>query len=243
MMKLSGKFCSLVVAGATGLFLALPVAAESQEEFQELCMEFPLNTRCKDFVAPIALEQRPGVPTNSCVIKMAQDEIKGACKVAFLPDQVLIYHEVGPTLSLLKQQRTTQVLTIPVAAVGHIQYREVRRVAVARSLLNLFNGGIIGAALTPKDKTLEFSINYKLDSAPTETTQASSTGKPELTQLAAKDPTPLNPPAKPSEVDKAIAAATDEKLDKVVFFLNPKVGFEVRTQLETMLGKPLETPE
>jgi hypothetical protein len=227
-----------------------PMNADDQ---YRLCSAFPYNSQCKGYVAPVAIEQRPGV-LSACLIKIAQQEQKGACKIAFSADQVLIYHESGAPLSVLNNARATTTLSIPVSAVNQVRYREGRKIDVGGTILNtLFLSAIGGLLFTPKKKYVEFAINYlpvaartaevvtisALPVAPTIEPKP-DTAKPDTTKPDTTKPDAAKPDAaKPDTVN----TIPDTNLDQVVFVLEPKIGFEVRNQLEAMIGKPVETAE
>jgi hypothetical protein len=160
-MKVKPQLVAVFCLPLLALELALPllVRAMDSEDLYKLCSEFPYNSACKGYEAPVALEKRSG-QVAGCVFKTAQVETKGACKINFENDEIKLYHEFGQGLSVLNNQRATQTVKIPTTGVSRIQYRETKKLNTGNAIFNTLAFGLIGLALTKKRTYVEINVSY-----------------------------------------------------------------------------------
>jgi hypothetical protein len=141
--------------------LAIPSLAHamSSEDLYRLCSEFPHNSQCKGYEAPIGLAKRPG-KTAACLIKTPEAELKGACKFQIDDQEITLYQEFGDNLSVLQNEKATRKIIIPNSDVSSIQYREGKKTNTGATVVNTLAFGLVGLFLTPKKKYAEVSVNY-----------------------------------------------------------------------------------
>lgn len=82
------------------------------------------------------------------------------CKVNVSETELTIYIEVGEEISLMDDQRRTQVYEIAADSIGSLTYREDESVNSDRLVRNTFLFGILGAAFTKPDKVAQVEIGF-----------------------------------------------------------------------------------
>ncbi|MCM0590283.1 MAG: hypothetical protein KA716_08495 [Gloeotrichia echinulata DEX184] len=141
------------------------------EKLYQLCSRFPLNSQCKDYQVPVALDNRAG-KTGDCIFKNNEVEIRGNCKIVVNDAGITIYQETGTTLKVIDDKKSTRTVQITPASVTAIQYREDTRDNTEGRIVNTILFGI-GGLFTPDQKVSEIEINYT-STTPQDTSQGQS---------------------------------------------------------------------
>jgi hypothetical protein len=157
MNRLASKF-QLVTAICLPLFaieLTLSPAAQAidGEDLYRLCTDFPYNSQCKGYEAPVALEKRSGQVTT-CLIKTPQATTKESCKFNLDEEGITLYQEFGTGLSILRDKKATKVIKIPIGSVSGLQYRETEKLDQLSSVLN-----ILAYALNPSENPASDAVD------------------------------------------------------------------------------------
>ncbi len=153
-----------------GVFAPSAHALDSEKLYQ-LCSRFPLNSQCKDYQVPIALDNRAG-KTGDCIFKNNEVESRGNCKIVVNDAGITIYQETGTTLKVIDDKKSTRTVQITPASVTAIQYREDTRDNTEGRIVNTILFGI-GGLFTPDQKVSEIEINYT-STTPQDTSQGQS---------------------------------------------------------------------
>ncbi|MEL6938304.1 MAG: hypothetical protein AAFO84_03830 [Cyanobacteria bacterium J06598_1] len=208
------------IAIATGSLVsfAQPGLALSEEEKFTLCSNYPHNSQCEGYDTPIPLSRREG-EVGLCALNAAGVSVADVCKVGLSDTGLLAYVEVGESISLMDDQRRTQVYEIPTNSIVSITYSEDESVNSDRLVRNTFLFGIWGAAFTQPDKISQVEVGFvEGDRA------ASERIEPEEVSTEA---------AAPEVSETSATAATPSNL---VFESGRPPGAELRDGLETATG-------
>jgi hypothetical protein len=191
--------------------------ANESIDLYTLCSNFPHNSRCKGYTAPIALDKRPGV-SGVCTVKIPEANHKADCKITLGEKQITLYQEIGNPLSVLENKRDTQTIVIPAEQIGNLSFRTFVDQNIGGKVLSALLFGVSAASTFAPDKQMaEISFNY---GAPVSDKAADKVSDQAADQTA--------PSTNPSEA-------------KLV--LRQTLGYELRTQLERMTGQTIESPE
>lgn len=93
----------------------------SSEELQNLCSNFPMNSQCEGYDAPVALDDRDG-EEMTCLIGIDSDPTD--CKVSVVEDELRIYSEVGDSLSILEGEKDTEEAVLASEDINSFAYTE-----------------------------------------------------------------------------------------------------------------------
>lgn len=148
----------------------MPAAiALDEEKLYYLCSRFPLNSQCQGYEVPVSLENRSG-KKGECIFKNNETENRGLCKINVNETGVTIYQEIGKTLKVLDNKKSTRTIQITPTSVSKIEYREGEKDNTGAKVTNTLLFGVAGLFLTPKNKVSEIAINYTSGS-PQDTSQ------------------------------------------------------------------------
>ena len=159
---MSIRVISSVVASLVMLSVVPPIGARASEEkplvgedLYQLCSSFPLNSQCKGYEIPVALDDRPGMG-GSCLFLVSQVEKKGDCKVVVNDTEIVIYQEIDGKLKLLKDRASTRMVKITPSEVSRFEYREDTQDRTGARVVNTLLFGVWAGLLTRDRKTAEF---------------------------------------------------------------------------------------
>jgi hypothetical protein len=172
-MKL--KTISAVLLLAT---FAVPntVLAEDRQmsinELYNLCSQFPLNSRCEGYTAPIPLSLRSGNKGVCAMVSSEEERWGGECKVQVTNETLTAYIEEGDRMELLDNEKATREIIIPLDRITHLTYQEGGAGLGKKIGLTLLLGwpGFL-LADSEKNSTIEVSFMPQSDSdSPTQET-------------------------------------------------------------------------
>jgi hypothetical protein len=254
----------LLTFASTSLLTVLvgltPVQAQSLSEADryKLCADSPTNTECQGYVAPIALNDRPG-EAGACVMTANEVETQTVCKLVITENKVVVYYEVGEKLSFLDRRKATREVQINPSEIKTLQYQEGSKDNSTARVLNTLLFGLSG--LFTRDKAVsEIALGYTIVApiaSPTATATspiatatspiatATSPTATSPTATAASPTATSGTPVNLSEVPVTgnLAATADQiKADRIKIVVRRKTGKNLRLQLEQLTGITAETP-
>lgn len=150
-MKLS-KIILLLLLVIQPVIVSKPTQAGESEELYNLCAKSPYNSRCKDYVAPVALKNRTGENAR-CLIDA--EEKASDCKVTLEDEQLLLYVEIGDSLSVLEGEKDTKEVVVPLKLIQSLSYSEDSKVDIGSVLAF----GVLG--LLDKKEISTFNISFQ----------------------------------------------------------------------------------
>ena len=163
---MSIRVMSSVVATLVLLSVVPPIAARASEEkpligedLYQLCSSFPLNSQCKGYEIPVALDDRPGMG-GGCLFLVNQVEKRGDCKIAVNDTEIVVYHEIAEKLKVLKDRASTRMVKIIPSEVSRFEYREDTQDRTGARVVNTLLFGLWAGLLTRDRKTAEFQLTY-----------------------------------------------------------------------------------
>ncbi|MEO1671876.1 MAG: pentapeptide repeat-containing protein [Cyanobacteria bacterium J06631_2] len=111
------KYKTAIVGVTLGsLFAAQPILAQTPEiitnELVNLCVKFPLNSRCDVLEALMPLEERSGEEAGCNFVFDPQGTDGGSCKINVGKQKITIYQELGEELDALDGERTTVEINV-----------------------------------------------------------------------------------------------------------------------------------
>ena len=93
--------------------LSIPISAREPEiDLFTLCSKFPQNSKCKNFEAPIPLEERDGQEA-SCRFVLGDFQENAGCKIKLTEDTLTFYQEQGDKIEQIDNKRMTIEYNIP----------------------------------------------------------------------------------------------------------------------------------
>lgn len=140
------------------VFIPTATALDGKELYQ-LCSSFPLNSQCKDYEAPVPLDNRSGKKAD-CVFKNNEKEKRGACKINVSETGITIYQETGETLEIINDKKSTRTIQIQPTSVSKIEYREDEKANVDAIVANTLLLGVSGFPFNTRKKISEIQLNY-----------------------------------------------------------------------------------
>ena len=143
---------TLTILGS--LFHSYSFAQEIDNDLFNLCSKFPLNSKCKNYEAPIPLENRVGEQAQ-CLFSGQEKPEK--CKVNITDSSLEFYTETGEGLNVLEGDKDTQELIIPLTAIESFSYSEKKKTDVG-AVLAL---GVWGLFAQKKTSTFNFRLEPK----------------------------------------------------------------------------------
>ena len=163
---MSIRVISSVVASLVMLSVVPPIGARASEEkplvgedLYQLCSSFPLNSQCKGYEIPVALDDRPGM-AGGCLFLVNQVEKRGDCKIAVNDAEIVVYHETAEKLKVLKDRASTRMVKIIPSEVSRFEYREDTQDRTGARVVNTLLFGLWAGLLTRDRKTAEFQLTY-----------------------------------------------------------------------------------
>ena len=126
--------------------------ASEVDELFSFCSRFPHNSKCKDYTAPIPLNNRSGEEV-SCLLGN-QEELE-KCKVLLTEKLLTFYVETGKGINVLDGAKDTKEVTFPLDALESLSYSEKKKTDVGAVIAF----GLFG--LLSKKKTSTFNIHFK----------------------------------------------------------------------------------
>ena len=154
-----------VIASLALLSIVPPAAQASEgkplvgEDLYQLCSSFPLNSQCKGYEIPVALDDRPGM-AGGCLFLVNQVEKKGDCKIAVSDAEIVIYQENAEKLKVLKDRAPTRIIKIIPSEISRFEYREDTQNRTGARIVNTLLFGVWAGLLTRDRKTAEFQLTY-----------------------------------------------------------------------------------
>lgn len=183
---------SSILAGSRAL-----AQEENAAELYNLCSQFPFNSRCEGYEAPVALDDRAGEKALCALQVPDKDKVKEKsfqCKFEVVNDRLSLYIEQGDRLAILDDRQPTQEMVIMPDQIQSLSYLEYRRRQHA-------GGGLIGVLVytlsSAKRSELEITFQDPNAWADNGLTQvkllaAQDQGLPLRNQLAALAPVDVN---------------------------------------------------
>lgn len=136
------------------LFHSYSLAQELDNDLFNLCSKFPLNSKCKDYEAPIPLKNRSGEQAQ-CLFSGQEKPEK--CRVNITDSSLDFYTETGEGLNVLEGAKDTTELTIPLTAIKSFSYSERKKTDVGAVLAF----GVWGLFAKKKTSTFNFRLEPK----------------------------------------------------------------------------------